>query len=88
MHWLFLKENGCLGGVEVILAKSEGLTAEELEGFPFEVERDNLALALAVCELAGVNRTARVAGNDAVAAGSGKSDCKRSRSRGTAHPCG
>lgn len=53
-----LRANACLGDTEVILANPEGLTTEELAGFPFEVERDNLALALAVCELAGVNRAA------------------------------
>lgn len=47
---------------EVRAVLSQEVAAEELKEFPFEVEADNLAIALAVCELAGVDRQLALAG--------------------------
>lgn len=41
------------------------VSERELADFPFAVEADNLALALAVCELAGVNRVQALSGMQA-----------------------
>ena len=59
-----LRGAGVLTGREASLklADSQGLSTEELDGFSFSVEPENVALALAVCELAGVARDQALAG--------------------------
>lgn len=57
-----LADQGCLGPGEAIVADPESVTQAELDTLPFETERDNLALALTVCELAGVDKTTALAG--------------------------
>lgn len=46
----------------VRLAAAGGLSPEDLQGFGYEVFAENAALALAVCELAGVDRQAALRG--------------------------
>lgn len=46
---------------QLITVESTSLSEQELAGFAFAVEAENLALALAVCELAGVRRAAALA---------------------------
>ena len=54
---------GCgLGADTVKIVQPETVTQQEVAELPFEVERENLALALAVCELAGVDRVTALAG--------------------------
>lgn len=47
---------------EIRLADASKLPPETFEGFPFEVFPQNIALALAVCELAGVSRDTALSG--------------------------
>ena len=58
-----LQSAGCPGGGTAlrIVAPCE-ISAAERDGFPFAVEAENVALALSVCELAGVDRQAALAG--------------------------
>jgi poly-gamma-glutamate synthase PgsB/CapB len=62
-----LRTAGCAGGAGTSLRPVDAgaITAEELAGFPFAVEADNVALALAVCEAAGVAREQAMAGMQA-----------------------
>lgn len=59
-----LRDAGRLSGREGALwtVDPAELTEEDLTGFDFAVERDNVALALGVCELAGVDRGQALAG--------------------------
>ncbi len=47
---------------EVILARAESVTDEEMAGFDYVEHKENVALALAVCEHLGVKRAAALAG--------------------------
>ena len=68
-----LRTAGVLTGREasLTLAAAQEIPSRELEGFPFFVEPDNVALALAVCELAGVEREQALAGMQASQADGG-----------------
>ena len=57
-----LREVCALGADTVRIAQSEATAQQETTGLPFEVENENLALALAVCELAGIDRATALAG--------------------------
>lgn len=46
----------------MIIVDGSGLEPEFLTGFPYEVIDDNIALAIAVCELAGVDRQVALTG--------------------------
>lgn len=51
-----------LRGTQMFIADETVLPAEALQGFPYEVVPENLALALKVCELAGVPQELALAG--------------------------
>ena len=54
---------GCTGeGTALRVAEPREITAAEMDGFPFAVEAENVAVALSVCELAGVDRQVALAG--------------------------
>ena len=58
-----LQTAGCIGdGTALRIVSPSEISAAEMEGFLFAVEPENVALALSVCELAGVNRQAALAG--------------------------
>lgn len=58
-----LQAAGCPGeGTTLRIVESSDITPAERDGFLFAVEAENVALALSVCELAGVDRQAALAG--------------------------
>ena len=58
-----LQDAACPGEVTALrIAESSEIMAADTSGFPFAVEAENVALALSVCELAGVERQAALAG--------------------------
>jgi len=59
-----LRAAGSIAGTEnsIRVADPREISAQELADFPFAVEADNIVLALAVCELAGVDRNEALAG--------------------------
>lgn len=63
LEYRLLSENGCLPpGASLHLADAEDLPADTFTGFFYEVFPQNVALALKVCELAGVRRDIALAG--------------------------
>ena len=69
-------------GCNIKVVGQEAVTQEELAVLPFEMERENLALALAVCELAGVDRLAALAGMQASLADRGNLTVREYRLEG------
>ena len=62
-EYRLLSENSCLPpGALLHLADANELPADTFTGFPYEVFPQNVALALKVCELAGVRRDVALAG--------------------------
>lgn len=59
---VLLEAAGRTAGAKVRTAAADDVAEAELAGFPFSVEAENVALALKVCELAGVDRDTALRG--------------------------
>ena len=61
-EYRLLQQTGCIGGAAVHIADAAALPPQTGQGFAYELFPQNLALALAVCELAGVDRETALSG--------------------------